>query len=167
MGKHVERFEERPSVDWPLAESATARALRNLFRARNAFWELDRKEISRHGLTWAQFQSLVALRRAPAPHRLSAGDLGLQAQVTSGGLTKLVDGLIEKNYVRRIDNPNDRRGRFVQLSAKGKRFVERVARQLYEPNHTLFRSALSEDELETLAGLLERLGTVVVKPREG
>lgn len=152
--------------DWPIAETPTARALRNLFRSRNAFWELDRKAIARHGLTWTQFQTLVALRRAPTPHRLSAGDLGQQAQVTSGGLTKLIDGLVEQGYVRRMENPEDGRGRFAQLTAKGKRFVERVANQLYDPNHALFRSALSEDELMTLADLLEKLGTTLIKPRE-
>lgn len=166
MSRRTQTFEEKRSKDWPLAESATARALRNLFRSRNAFWEIDRKVIARHGLTWTQFQTLVALRRVSAPHRLSAGALGQQAQVSSGGLTKLIDGLVAQGHVRRLDNPADGRGRFAQLTPKGKRFVERVAGQLYEPNLALFRTALSNEELETLADLLEKLGTTLVQQPE-
>lgn len=145
------------SNDWPATKSTAGRIVRGLFRSRNHIWENDRKIVGEHGLTWAQFVTLVALRSEPPPHRLSPTELYDAVQVSSGGLTKLIFGLNESGLLRRLQNKEDRRSRPVQLTQKGKRLVEQIVDQLVEINTESFKSALSEEEMEDLAALLIKL----------
>lgn len=71
------------------------------------------------GLLWADYGVLAALRRAGKPHRLSPGELTNELHRSSGGMTKIVDRLEERGYVRRFPDPADRRGTLVGLTRRG------------------------------------------------
>ena len=109
---------------WPIIGETAARIVESLFRSRNHIWENDHRIVDEFGLTWAQFMTLVALRKAPPPHRLSPTELYTAVQVTSGGLTKVLDGLEADGYVRRRGQPIRRSEPVRPIDARGRRLVE-------------------------------------------
>lgn len=146
---------------WPIIGETAARIVETLFRSRNHIWENDHRIVDEFGLTWAQFMTLVALRKAPPPHRLSPTELYSAVQVTSGGLTKVLDGLEADGYVRRLANPSDGRSRFAQLTPKGSRLVETIITELVKVNGDIFSEAMTEAECSELARLLQKLSVVL------
>ena len=63
-----------------------------------------------HNLDSWEFDVLAALRRTGPPFTLSAGTLATQTHVTSGTMTTRVDRLLERGFVIRFPDENDRRG---------------------------------------------------------
>src|SRR5688572_4223714 len=74
--------------------------------------------LSGYGLTHGEWSTLYALvRKQPR----SAGALAKIADLSSGAMTSRVDRLEEAELVRRLPDPEDRRGVLVELTPKGKR----------------------------------------------
>lgn len=145
-------------LDWPKSKRpVAARVVRNLFRSRNVIWENDHKLVAEYGLTWSQFQTLVALRSAKPDHVLAPTQLYDAAQVTSGGLTKTLHGLTQAGLVERVDNPEDKRSTLVKLKPEGAALIERAIFALMDTNTALIGSILQPDEFKQLAYLLEKL----------
>lgn len=67
---------------------------------------------------------LSALRRVGAPHRLSAGELARWTLLSSGGMTKRLDRMEAAGLVRRIPDPDDRRGVLVELTHEGREVID-------------------------------------------
>ena len=142
---------------WPITVTTTAVIVKSLFRCRNFIWDNDHKIVDQFGLTWGQFDTLVALRFAGSPYQLSPTQLYDAVQVSSGGLTKILIGLESKGLVTRTDNPDDQRSRLVRLAPKGRKMVEKIADQLASINGDLIAEAMGPDEREELAKLLGKL----------
>lgn len=145
-------------LDWPKSKRpAAARVVGNLFRSRNVIWENDHKVVAQFGLTWSQFQTLMALRSAGPDFVLAPTQLYDAAQVSSGGLTKMLHGLSDQGHVERLDNPQDKRSKLVRLTPAGADVVERAVHALMDTNKALIGSILDAQEFEQLAQLLEKL----------
>ena len=114
------------------------------------------KVLSRHRLTWGEFLVLAALRRAGAPYRMSPTALYGAVLLSSGGMTKRLDGLERAGFVERRPDPADRRGRLVALSAKGRAVVDRAVVE-HLANEERLLGALSAPERRELASLLRKL----------
>lgn len=78
------------------------------------------------GLSEAEFDLLASLRRVGEPYALPAGALADHTMVTTGGLTKRVDRLIERGLVARTDAEDDRRRRLVRLTPEGVELIDRA-----------------------------------------
>src|ERR1019366_9206327 len=117
--------------------------------------------LARHRLTWGEYLVLAALRRAGPPYRMNPTALYASVILSSGGMTKRLDGLERAGLVERRPDPADRRGRLVGLSAKGRAVVDRAVIE-HLANEERLLGALSASERRTLAGLLRRL--VVSEP---
>lgn len=141
---------------WPILNTTTTRIVRALYRNRNFIFTHDIELIERSGLTWCQLETLVALRMTLIPYQMSPTALYDAVQVTSGGLTKILNGLEERDLIARIDNPEDRRSRLVCLTSKGKTLVEKNINRLADTNNELLSSIFSQDEREQLDQLLGR-----------
>lgn len=143
--------------DWEIFQSDTARLIFALFRSRNQVWEKDNALGKRFDLTWAQFCALMALRSTPEPHRMLPTHMYDAVQITSGGLTKILDHLERRGLVVRVDNPEDGRSRFAQLTFKGKEMADQAIRRFIDANGMLFNAVFSPEEQVVLVGLLEKL----------
>src|ERR1700745_585905 len=106
---------ERPDLNVsPLQVlSRVSRLARHLDRAR-------RTAFAAHGLETWEFDVLSALRRHGEPYQLSPGSLLRATLVTSGTMTNRIDRLAEGGLVRRLPDPQDKRGVLVQLTQRGK-----------------------------------------------
>lgn len=80
-----------------------------------------------HGLTEGEFDLLCALRRAGAPFARQPAELARSTMVTTGGTTKRIDRLEAAGLVRRVrPRDGDRRALLVQLTATGRRRIDRA-----------------------------------------
>jgi len=142
---------------WALLEDRTVKTVLGLDRAQNHLRERNTKSVAGFGLTWGQFSTLTALRQAPPPHQLLPSQLYGPVQVTSGGMTKILEGLLQKGLIRREDNPKDRRGQFARLTDSGFAMVNSVAAALQADVANSFKDTLTEQEQADLARLVARL----------
>lgn len=122
---------------------------RHLDRAMNetlAEFKLDRGE------WWL----LGALRRSGPPYRKSPGKLAEDIGLSSGAMTNRLDRLEEAGLIRRLPDPDDRRGLQVELTDAGwQAWQDTVGAQARK--ETLVASALDQEEKEQLNALLRRL----------
>jgi MarR family 2-MHQ and catechol resistance regulon transcriptional repressor len=136
-------------------DSATAlKAWVVLARAYLAISHHVAADVARYGLTASEFGILEALyHKGP----LLLGDLQRKILVTSGGVTYLVDRLVDKGLVTRESFPGDKRARFAVLTPDGSALI----RQIF-PGHakrlTKLLGALSPKEQKKLTAMLRTLG---------
>lgn len=142
---------ERPDMD----TSALALLGRLLRAAQLADSELA-KGIAGHGLQPGWFDLLAALRRAGPPYALNPTELMETTMLSSGGITKRLDRLVEAGLVERRPDPDDRRGTRVRLTRKGRATIDR-ALETHVGNEKRLLAGLSGAEQRTLDHLLRRL----------
>jgi DNA-binding MarR family transcriptional regulator len=109
-----------------------------------------------HGLSHGEWKVLSSLRWAGSPYRRSAGELARIADLSSGAMTNRLDRLEEAGLVRRLPDPNDRRGVLLELTEKGRALWEEAIGTQAE-KEALLASALPKAELEQLNDLLRRV----------
>ena len=63
---------------------------------------------------------LGSLLRAGAPFQRSPGQLAKRFDLTSGAMTNRLDRLEAEELIRRLPDPDDRRGVIVELTPKGR-----------------------------------------------
>ncbi|WCB94616.1 Multiple antibiotic resistance protein MarR [Baekduia alba] len=143
--------EQRPDLDpSPMA------TFTRLWRAARIADERLLAVFARHDLEAGWFDVLATLRRAGAPHRLSAGTLARGLVMSTGGMTKRLDKLVAAGLVERTPDPDDRRGVLVSLTARGLETVDRAVED-HVANEARLLSALSEREVKALNGALAKL----------
>ena len=148
---------DKSTSTWEIPRTPTPRIVGGLFRCRNYIWENDHRLVEAHGITWSQFLVLTELRGAGDAQTLAPTELMEAAQVTSGGLTKMLHALTDAGLVRRVPHSEDKRSTLVQLLPKGAVLTETIVAELIKVNTELFASILSDKECEDLAVLLGKL----------
>jgi MarR family 2-MHQ and catechol resistance regulon transcriptional repressor len=108
-------------------------------------------DITRHEITATEFAILEVLyHKGP----LLLGEVQRKILVTSGGITYLVDRLVEKGLVKRQDCPEDRRARYAVLTPAGQSLIKRIF-----PDH----AARIEQALSGLTTSEQREATVLLR----
>lgn len=104
-----------------------ARTLAALIRALvRRFSISERADVACCGMTVAQAAALGALA---AERRLGLGELGRRLGVSPSTLTRNLDRLVERGFVRRVADSKDARAAAATLTAAGRRAARRVAQQ--------------------------------------
>jgi DNA-binding MarR family transcriptional regulator len=110
----------------------------------------------RFGLGRGEVGALSALRIAGPPHRLSPTQMGRGLMLSSAGVTSRIDRLEGRGLVRRLPDPNDRRGVIIELTDEGLRVVDEAAAANTVSERQLLQR-LDPDEAATLERLLRKL----------
>jgi DNA-binding MarR family transcriptional regulator len=143
--------ETRPDLDVG-ALQVTARLSRigtHLARRQEATFE-------RYGLGRGEVGLLSALRISEPPHQLSPTRLAKGLMLSSAGVTQRIDRLERRGFVRRLADPNDRRGVLIELTDEGLEVVDAaVAANVASDRQLLGR--LDAGELATLEEILRKL----------
>lgn len=106
------------------------------------------------GLGDSDFRVLEALLHdGPLPVNV----IGQRVELTTGSITTAIDRMEAKWLVARKNHPEDRRVRLVELTAKGRRLIEKAYAQHCSDMERAM-SGLSRDERRELVDLLGRLG---------
>ncbi len=149
---------EEPAGGHPLhlddESSAALRLWVILSRAHSAIAAHATADVSRHGLTLAEFAIIEALyHRGP----MLLGEVQRRILVSSGGITFLVDRLTAKGLVERRTCEADRRARYAALTERGEELVAEIF-----PEHaaavTRAMGALTPEEQHGVADALRVLG---------
>ena len=150
------------------APAAALQAWRHFLRTHCSITrQLDADLAAAHGLTINDYDVLVQLRDAP-DQRLRMSELADHVLLTRSGMTRLIDGLVKDELVRRASCPSDARVSYAQITPKGLETLD-AARQTHLAGITrLFTQHFSEEEAGQLAELLGRLpGSSNPMPCEG
>ena len=91
--------------------------------------------------------------------------IGPKVWLTPGSISVAVDRLVKKGLVSRKDDPDDRRVRQVELTAKGRALITRGFREHAAVMENAV-SVLSKKERMTLLQLLKKLGKHAAETRE-
>ncbi len=102
------------------------------------------------------FDLMAALRRAGAPYELTPTQLARATMISSGGMTKRLDRLVDAGLVERRPDPGDRRGTLVRLTPRGVATIDDALEAHVANEDELLRS-LRPAERRTLDGLLRKL----------
>jgi DNA-binding MarR family transcriptional regulator len=113
---------------------------------------LGRKIEEECGISHLMYEVLLILGRAGEPG-LSMRAIGQEQVLTTGGATRLVDRMEAAGLVRRVTDPDDRRGRLVRLTPLGEEtavrasriHVENIKRYFLEPLPASHRERFAED----------------------
>ncbi|PTY37868.1 MarR family transcriptional regulator [Saccharospirillum sp. MSK14-1] len=142
---------ERPDVD-----TSPMGVIGRLARLERRLSSSLSKHFAEHGLQSHEFDILATLRRSGAPYRLTAGQLTDAAMVTSGAITNRIDRLVDKGWVTRETDPNNRRSVRITLSKAGLDKVDRVLER-HAAREAELLAGLSEPQQAELAHLLRTL----------
>lgn len=145
-----------------MAASSTDLALKLfvvLSRASNAVSAHADADVSRHGLSLAEFAALEALYHKGD---LLVGELQRKVLKSSGGITYVVDRLQEKGLAERKPCPGDRRAVYAGITDAGRKLMDRIFPLHAEALESAL-GGLTKDEKRTAIDLLRRLGLEAVE----
>lgn len=118
----------------------------------------DRKWQERFGISGAELRVLLALRRAGGDYERRPTDLFRALLVTSGAITKKVDRLTAAGFVKRRQDPSDKGGFLVHLTARGKQTADKAMSEIAASSVlSRDRISLSRAERKVMTRLCERI----------
>jgi DNA-binding MarR family transcriptional regulator len=112
--------------------------------------------LAEHGLTHQDWEVLCSLRLRREQNRSSPGSLASELELSTGAMTSRLDRLEREGFVRRLPDPDDRRGVVIELTPEGRAAWDRAA-GVQARREVFFASALSKEEQQQLNGLLRKL----------
>jgi DNA-binding MarR family transcriptional regulator len=152
----VDRIVEQWKRERPDLDVSSMAIIARISLAERLIDDQMRKACSDFGLERWGFDVLVTLRRVGTPYQLSPTQLYSSLLRTSGAITNRIDRLEEAGFVKRLQDPNDRRGTLVSLTAKGLKTIE-AAVDAHVAMEEEMVASLSITDRKTLATLLKRL----------
>ena len=113
------------------------------------------QSLKAHGLTEQQYNVLRILRgfRSEAP--LTINFIKERMLDKDSDVSRIVDRLFEKNYVSRIENPNDRRQKSIEIKEKGLELLDKMYHCEMKADTLL--SNLTLEEVSELNRLLDKI----------
>jgi len=138
---------DRPSVELVL----------NFLYTYDQLHQIVSRYMTEYGLSKSSLNILMLLRHG-SDEGMQLHDLGELLLVSRANITGLIDHLEDKGYVKRLVDPQDRRARHARITQKGEALLDEFMPVHYRNLKGLLRG-LSEDERETLVGLLKKVRT--------
>src|SRR4051812_43051488 len=117
---------------------------------------LDAQLEAEHGVPLSSYEVLLRLSEAEGG-KLRMHDIAAAVMLSRSGLTRLVDRLERDSLVCRCSCENDARGAYAVITDSGRERLAQAREGHLTAVRELFVAHYSEQELETLGPLLERL----------
>jgi DNA-binding MarR family transcriptional regulator len=121
------------------------------------------EQVSGHGVSLVEFEVLIRLARSPQG-QLRMTDLAAQTQLTTSGITRVVDRLERTGLVCRRACPTDRRSSFAVITDAGRARTAEILPGHIELIEYWFTGRLAPDQL---AQMLDSLRVVRDAVRPG
>ncbi len=109
------------------------------------------------GLNFESFSLIVTLRRSGPPYELNPTALYRESLISSGAITNRIDRVEALGLVKRLPDPEDRRGTIVRLTPKGRRLADRAIKLHFERLADCLSGMSPGDQ----AGLAKLLGALL------
>lgn len=114
------------------------------------------KTLEEFGLDRRSYNLLMKLRRHGPPYRASAGQLAMDMRLSSGAMTNRLDRMEAAGLIRRLPDPNDRRGTLVEPTELGHRKWDQAA-GTQAKREALLSGALGDSDKVRLHDMLRTL----------
>jgi DNA-binding MarR family transcriptional regulator len=112
--------------------------------------------LEEHGLSLGEWKVLGTLRRSERPRMSTPGELSSQLELSSGAMTNRLDRLEAAGLIRRLPDPDDRRGVLIELTDDGDQaWLESTSAQAVR--EAFVAGALTKTEQHELNALLRKL----------
>ena len=98
----------------------------------------------------------VLLRHLYDREKATPGELAEASTMTRGAISKIIDKLQAKGWIRSKVNPEDNRGQLLSLTPVGRRNLPELA-EIADQNDQQFFACLDADERAALKSLLSKL----------
>lgn len=139
--------------DFP--DTPARRAVVSVVRAFGAVSRQMGPHYARFGLTPPQFQMLTVLNRL-RDERVTQRRLGNELYVSFPNVTVMLTRLEEAGLIKRTVNPADRREKFVKISGRGRKLLQKIWKDQPAQLESVM-AGLDDSERLELARLLNRL----------
>ncbi len=125
--------------------------------------EKEDRLAKQYNLNKAEFR---CLRNMIEHEYLNNKEIAERMKLSASRLTRIIDGLVRKGYVKREIQPNDRRNMQIYLSEKGIDFVKQLNRA-YVNIHTQILSDIDKNQhkplIEAMTNLLKSVDNWLLK----
>ena len=130
-------------------------AFLNLLRVASDVLDATEEYFGEHGTSQGRFTVLCLLNRNPDVP-LCPADIADRAGVTRATMTGLLQGLESEGLLKRTSSTDDKRMFFVELTAKGRRYLDSILPDWFRRVDDLM-DGLNEKERVTMLKLLEKV----------
>ena len=151
------QIREKMLQHWPEAVTPACDLVTSVARLSDLMLANGRPTITRHGLTGAEFDVLVTLRKMAPPYELTPTSLRNSTLLTSGGLTKVLHQLEDRQLIRRNDDARDGRVKRVRLTKAGVSKAEAALTEILSADASMLNQLISNKQLQELNALLMKL----------
>ena len=127
-----------------------------LFRAQVSVLRQLNAEFPTEQLSFNEYDVLFNLSRQPG-RKLRLRDLNKHLLLTQPSVSRLVDRLVEREFVTKESDPGDGRGTVVCITESGHELFRRVAVIHADSIHRRVGGALTAEELTQLTALTDKL----------
>jgi DNA-binding MarR family transcriptional regulator len=144
-------WQELPEVLYPSSELA-----KRIMLLAAQLNEATRRVLRDLGLTTAEFDVIVSLRRGGTPYRQKPSDLSRNLLLSSGGTSNVTNQLVRRGLVIREPDPDDGRGTQIRLTPEGVSLAERAVKASSAAHHELWAD-LPDETVDQAAKALRPL----------
>jgi DNA-binding MarR family transcriptional regulator len=138
------------------ATAAFSAALHDFFRAARRARGRAARRAAPGGLSLAQYHLLEPLVAGPSTNR----QLAESADVSSPTATRMIDVLVARGLVTRVEDPTDRRAVLISLTPAGRQALEAKMEE-YDAMRRQIAETLDPDERRVAASLIGRITAVI------
>jgi DNA-binding MarR family transcriptional regulator len=142
---------ELPEVLYPTSELA-----KRIMVLASELNESTRRVLRDLGLTTAEFDVIVSLRRGGTPYRQKPSDLSRNLLLSSGGTSNVTNQLVRRGLVVREPDPDDGRGTQIRLTPEGISLAEHAVKASAAAHNELW-AGLPDGAVEQAAKALRAL----------
>jgi DNA-binding MarR family transcriptional regulator len=126
------------------------------FAEREVRRALDERLVAKAGCSLLEHDLLAWLAAAPG-HRLQMLDLADRLGVTRGGLTRIVDRLVERGWIARDRPEHNRREVYARLTSTGQQAIRRARATYLDVLADTLGAHLEKHDVEQLARITDKL----------
>jgi MarR family transcriptional repressor of emrRAB len=139
----------------PATETLILRAVNILGRDFNVVLE---RQLKPAGLSEAEFRMLIGLKTHDG--HASAGDLCAALAQSPANLTRISDALVERGYVSRSPDTEDRRRMLLRLEPAGQKILSALLPQIFPDISAVFAAFSATEMLQLLESLKKLMAGV-------
>ena len=115
-----------------------------------------RETLDAFELSYGEYKLMMHLRYGGPPYLGKPGKLAKHLGLSTGAMTNRLDNMERRRLIRRLDDPDDRRGVIIELTDEGKVLWDEAVSAQAE-KESIVATALDEGERAQLNELLRRL----------
>ena len=127
-----------------------------LSRSHEVWYGKATRILAQYELAMGEFDVLSTLERSPE-YTLTPGQLQASVLVTSGGLTKILRQLEDREMIIRSQESSDRRIKPVTLTLQSVSLVRATRAELFHHYEYWLGAIMNDEEMQQMTGLLQKI----------